>query len=138
MIQIEFENSEPLKIEAACTVSRGDSLSLSLRRTYDRSRVPQDIQRRRFKMAPTWSIAYTLTRFHEIDLISKVYQLEDVVGKRGNLIENNINQGPIIVKSVSFALSVDADGSITAAQISMSLLSARVPMPQNQYEVRTL
>lgn len=138
MIQILFDKAQPLEIQAACTVSRGDSLSLSIRRTWDKTRVSQDISRRHFKIAPTWSITYTLTQWHDIDLLSRVYQLEDAVGKTGDLIENNVNQGRVVVKSASFALSVDADGIIKAVQVNLSLLSGRVPLPRNTYEVRTL
>ena len=138
MIQILFDKAQPLEIPASCTVSRGDSLSLSVRRTWDKTRISQDISRRRFKMAPTWSIAYTLLQWHDLNLINRIYDLEDAVGKTGELIENNVNHGPVVVKSASFALSVDADGIIKAVQVSLSLLSARVPMPLNTYEVRTL
>lgn len=138
MIQILFDKAQQLDIPAACTISRGDSLSLSVRRTWDKTRVSQDISRRRFKMAPTWSITYTLIQWHDLDLLTRIYQLEDAVGKTGDLIENNVNQGRVVVKSASFALSVDADGIIKAVQVSLSLLSGRVPMPRNTYEVRTL
>lgn len=138
MIQILFDKAQPLEIPAACTISRGDSLSLSVRRTWDKTRVSQDISRRRFKMAPTWSVTYTLTQWHDLDLLSRVYQLEDAVGKTGDLIENNVNHGCVVVKSASFALSVDADGIIKAVQVNLSLLSGRVPLPRNTYEVRTL
>ena len=86
MIQILFDKAQPLEIPAACTVSRGDSLSLSARRTWDKTRVSQDISRRRFKIAPTWSITYTLTQWHDLDLLTRIYQLEDAVGKTGDSV----------------------------------------------------
>ena len=138
MIELIFENGQSLIIPSACTVSRGDSLSLDVRKTYDKSRTSHDISRRRFKMAPTWSISYTLNRWHDPNLLRRLYELEDCVGKTANLLENDANNGLIIVKSVSFALNIDADGTITALQIGLSLLSARVPTPRDVYEIRTM
>lgn len=140
MNTITFDDGAEVLMPKALTISRGDSLNTSARRSYDYTHHSQEITRRRYTQSPTWSIQYTLGRWEakELDtpLFDLLYSLEDAVGRTGVLSIHNSEKVRVIVQSANFGLIIDGCGDLVAIQVTLNLLSARVVKAQNEAIIR--
>lgn len=137
---VQFPDGTYIQMPENITVSRGDALNTSARRSYDYTKHSQEITRRRYTQAPTWSIQYTIDRW-EAESLGKpmydiLYDLEDSVGRTGVLSIHGGESFNVIVQSAQFGLAVDGLGDLTAIQITLNLLSARIVKARNQAEIR--
>ena len=114
--EIEFAGTGQLSI--------GEGMQLDNRFSYDYSKKPQSITRRKRKTARAATLTMQVARnvlLQEQNLFEYVECFEQVCGKSGDLYWNGRREGAFCVRGVSFSFAVDAVDIATAVQISIEL-----------------
>lgn len=134
---IDFSNDNSVVFPRECAFSRGSTLATDSRFSYDYSKTSQSITRRRYPMAPTYTLNFTYNRVNTLDIVGEIYRLEDCVKRTGTFYYNGEELGLVVVKSVTITPHFDAHGDVYACDVGMNLLAARVPSQRANVEIRT-
>ena len=132
---LQFDNAVIFPRE--CAFSRGSTVATDSRFSYDYSKTSQSITRRRYPMAPTYTINFSYNRVNTTDIVGAIYRLEDAVKRTGELYYNGEGLGLVVVKSVTFTPHFDSQGDVYSCDVTVNLLAARVPMPRANVAIRT-
>lgn len=132
-------NNKKFEIIGANTLSTGDGLDLSQRYGYDYSNTPQSLVFRRKNTALTATIQATfndvLCAQAGVDMFEYIHDIENITGKRIQLIWNDNNFGEFVIETVQISANIDniqtfggvaASYSLTEDYFVRELLSTRV------------
>jgi hypothetical protein len=121
---IYIDEQNQLEFVGVGQLSIGAGLQLDSRFSYDYSKKPQSITRRKKKTARTATVTLQIARnamAQDLNIFEIIESFENIAGQTGDLYWNNANEGAFCVRGVSFSFAVDAVDIISAVQISLEL-----------------
>ena len=141
---IETAEGEKIPLLGTASLSIGQGVECAGRYSYDASRVPQGVQRRKRNVAQTASLSVQILPLvcanSGVRVFDYIARIEGVVGKKIRLFWGDSEVGAFVVKSAQFSATPDPHDVISGMSIGLSLIEGIVynPQPAREIAVRTL
>lgn len=115
-----FTDAE-FEIVGAQSVSIGQGIETTQKKSYDFSKNPQSITYRKKTTAKTGSISAAVNRSAGPNIFEWIPKFEALAGKIGRLVWDGADLGNFCVKSVQFSFALDAVDVISSISIGMEI-----------------
>lgn len=137
-----LEDLTTFPLAGANTLSTGDGLELSQRYGYDASKKPQSLvfRKRNTALTATIQIAFNplLCNENGYTILEYISELEDLCGKKVDVVWNGKERGSFIIQSVDFSANVDTYSIFPEMAVSIALTEGYVRRETLQTAVSTL
>lgn len=118
--QIKYKN-KLFTIPPDCSLSTGNSCETKTSRMSDGSDTSYSIATFKKPQVTTYSLGFNLNINEYPDIIGKVYEFENLVGKDVTFTYCNIPFGKLMIENISVSFGLDGIKGITSAAISFSM-----------------
>lgn len=118
--QIRYKN-KLFTIPSDCSLSTGNSCETKTSRMSDGSDTSYSIATFKKPQVTTYSLGFNLNINEYPDIIGKVYDFENLVGKDVTFTYCNIPFGKLMIENISVSFGLDGIKGITSAAISFSM-----------------
>lgn len=118
--QIKYKN-KLFTIPSDCSLSTGNSCETKTSRMSDGSDTSYSIATFKKPQVTTYSLGFNLNINEYPDIIGKVYEFENLVGKDVTFTYCNIPFGKLMIENISVSFGLDGIKGITSAAISFSM-----------------
>ena len=108
-------------IPSDCSLSVGNSCDTKTSRMSDGSKTSYSITTFKKPQVNTYSLGFSLNTSEYPDVLGKVYEFENLVGKNIEFIYCNIPFGKLIVEGISVSFGLDGVKGIVSASLSFNL-----------------
>lgn len=118
--QIRYKN-KLFTIPSDCSLSTGNSCETKTSRMSDGSDTSYSIATFKKPQVTTYSLGFNLNINEYPDIIGKVYEFENLVGKDVTFTYCNIPFGKLMIENISVSFGLDGIKGITSAAISFNM-----------------
>ena len=107
-------------IPSDCSLSTGNSCDTKTSRMSDGSKTSYSITTFKKPQVNTYSLGFTINSSEYSDILGKVYEFENLVGKNIEFTYCSIPFGKLIVERISVSFGLDGIKGIVSASISFN------------------
>ena len=118
--QIKYKN-KIYTIPSDCSLSTGNSCETKTSRMSDGSDTSYSITTFKKPQVNTYSLSFNINSSEYPDVLGKVYEFENLVGKDVTFVYCDIPFGKLMIESISVSLGLDGIKGITSASLSFSM-----------------
>lgn len=118
--QIKYKN-KIYNIPSDCSLSIGNSCDTKTSRMSDGSKTSYSITTFKKPQVNTYSLSFNININEYPDILGKVYEFENLVGKNIDFIYCNIPFGRLIIEGISISFGLDGIKGVISAAISFNM-----------------
>lgn len=120
MTQIKYKN-QIYNIPSDCSLSTGNSCETKTSRMSDGTSTSYSITTFKKPQVSSYSLSFNITVNEYPDILRKVYEFENLVGKDVSFAYCNIPFGKLMIESISVSFGLDGTKGIVSASLSFSM-----------------
>ena len=118
--QIKYKN-KIYSIPSDCSLSVGNTCETKTSRMSDGSDTSYSITTFKKPQVNTYSLSFNINSSEYSDVLVKVYEFENLVGKDVTFVYCDILFGKLMIESISVSFGLDGIKGITSASISFNM-----------------